>query len=91
MTGEGRIFKEQQQEQVLCPECGKELAKESLVTHRQTHHGVAKGGLGSEGGGADRGNKPMNYRMAFHARAGPRPCTVDGCSGRASTRTVMRV
>ena len=49
MKGEGRIFKERQREWVLCPECGKDLSKGSLVTHRQTQHGVAKGGLGSEG------------------------------------------
>ena len=48
MTGEGGGFKEQQREWILCPECGKELAKGSLVTHRQTQHGVAKGRLGSE-------------------------------------------
>ena len=35
MTGEGRSFKEQQREQVSCPECGKDLVKGSLVTHRQ--------------------------------------------------------
>ena len=44
MTEEGRIFKERQQEQVLCPECGKELAKGSLVVHHQNQNGVAKGG-----------------------------------------------
>ena len=98
MTGEGRIFKERhqerQQEQVLCPECVKDLTKGSLVTHRQTQHGVDKGGLGSEGGGSDGcdgGNDPRTYRVAFPARAVPRPCSVKGCSGRASTRTEMRV
>ena len=29
--------------------------------------------------------------MAFPAMAGPRPCPVKGCSGRASTRTAMKV
>ena len=53
-------FKERQQERVLCPECGKELVKGSLVTHHQTQHGVAKGGLGSEGGGAE-GVDGVNY------------------------------
>ena len=33
-TVEERIFKEWQRERVLCPECGKELTKGSLVTHR---------------------------------------------------------
>ena len=40
MMVEWRCFKERQmerqQEQVLCTECGKDLAKGSLVTHRQT-------------------------------------------------------
>ena len=48
--------------------------------------------MGSEGdksyGG---GNEPRTYRMAFLTRSGPRPCPVEGCSGRASTQTAMRV
>ena len=32
-TGEDQSFKERQQERVILPECGKELAKGSLVTH----------------------------------------------------------
>ena len=91
MTGEGGSFKERQQEQVLCPDCNKDLAKGSLVTHCQTQHGVAKGGLGSEGDESDGGDKPRTYRLAFPARVGPRPCPVEGCSGRASTWTAMRV
>ena len=78
MTGEGRILKEREQERVLCPECGKELEKGSLVMHRQTQNGVAKGGLGTEGGGADGGKEPMTYRMAFPTRAGPMPFPVEG-------------
>ena len=62
------------------------------MTHRQTQHGVAKGGLGSEGDEADGGgDDPRTYRMTFPMRVGPRPCPVEGCSGRASTRTTMRV
>ena len=34
MTREGRRFKERQRERLLCPECGKEMARGSLVTHR---------------------------------------------------------
>ena len=90
--GEGRSFKERQRERVLCPECGKELAKGSLVTHRQTQHGVAKGRLGSEGDEADGGgDDPRTYKMAFPVRVGPRPFPVKGCSGRASTWMMMRV
>ena len=61
MTGEGRIFKEREQERVSCPECGKELEKGSLMTHLKTQHGVAKGRLGSEVYEEDRGsNKTRN-------------------------------
>ena len=42
------IMKERHRERVLCPECGKELTKGSLVTHHQNQNGVAKGGLVSE-------------------------------------------
>ena len=73
MTGEGRSFKERQRERVLCPECGKEMAKGSLVAHRQTQHGVAKGRLGQEGKEEAGGDEPRTYRMAFPAKAGPRP------------------
>ena len=45
----------------------------------------------SEGGGADGGGETRIYRIAFSKRARPRPCPVEGCSGRASTRTAMRV
>ena len=61
------------------------------MTHRQTQHRVSKGGLGSEGGVADRGDEPRTYRMSFPARARPRPCPVEGCSDWVSTRTEMRV
>ena len=46
MEGDGQSFKERQWERVLCPECGKETAKGSLVAHRQNQNGVEKGGLG---------------------------------------------
>ena len=62
------------------------------MTHCQTQNGGAKGGLRSEGDEADGGgNEPRNYRMEFPARAGTRPCPVEGCSGRATTRTAMIV
>ena len=71
-------------------ECGKELAKELLVKHRQTQHGATKGGLVSEGDEADRGDNIRTYRLAFTAKTGPRTCPVEDCSGQASMRTEMR-
>ena len=38
-----------------------------------------------------KGNEPRTFRMAFSAKAGPRPCPVKGCSGRAATWTAMQV
>ena len=43
MMGEGRSFEESQPEQVLCPECGEDLEKESLMAHRQNLYDVVKG------------------------------------------------
>ena len=72
MTREGMSFKERKWEQVSYPECVKEFGKGSLVTHRQNHHGVAKGRLGSEGDEADGGgNEPRTYKIVFLTRAGP--------------------
>ena len=59
--------------------------------HCQTQQGVAKGGLGSEGGEVDGGDEPRTYILTFPAKSGHRPCPVEGCSGRASTLTAMRV
>ena len=35
--------------------------------------------------------EPRTYHMAFPAKGGPWSCPVEGCPGRAVTRTVMRV
>ena len=61
------------------------------MAHRQTHHGVEIGGLVQEVDKEAGGDNPRTYRMVFPAKEVPRPCPVEGCSGRASTRTAMRV
>ena len=76
MSGKGRTFKDRQRERVLCLECRKEIAKGSLVAHRQTQHGVPKGGLGPEGDEVDGGNDPRTYTTLFPAKVGPRPFPV---------------
>ena len=70
MMGEWRRFKERQRERVLCTECGKELAKGSLVTHRQTQNRVAKGGLGSEEGGSDGGRRAQDLQDGVSCEGG---------------------
>ena len=67
------------------------LGEGSLVAHRQTQQGVANWGLGQEGDEEGGGDDPRTSRMAFPTNAVPRPCPVEGCSGRAATRTAMRV
>ena len=90
--GEGRSFKDRQQEGILYLYCGKDLDKGSMVMHHQNQHIVAKGRLEFEG---DKtygvGEMQRTYNMEFSTRAGPRPCPVKGCSGQVSPRTAMRV
>ena len=81
MTGEGRRFKEREQERVLCLGFRKALVKGSLVTHHQTQNSLEKGVLGSEGDKADKGNNLRTYRLVFPAKTGPRPFSFEGCSG----------
>ena len=83
-----RIYKDRQRVQVNFPECGKDLRR-SLAAHCQTQHHVAKGGPGQEGNGDGGVNDPRTNRMAFLAKAGPKPCPVGGCSGRVVTQTAM--
>ena len=85
MTGVMRSYRESQRERVNSLEGGKYLEKGSLAAHRQTHHGVAKEGLGQEDNGEGWGNEPRTYRTEFPAKVGSRPCPFQGCSGRAAT------
>ena len=91
MTGIGRSYKEQQWERVNCPECGKDLARGSLVAHRQKQHGVAMGRPGQEGNIEDGGDKTRDYRMVFPTKAGLISCPVEWYSVQAATRTSMRM
>ena len=65
---------------MLCLECGKELAKGSLVAHHQNQHGVEKGGSRQEGNKEGRGKNPRTFRMAFPVKSGLSNCQVKGCS-----------
>ena len=63
----------------------------SLDAHCQTQNGFSKGGPGQEVDGEVRGNDPRTNRMLFPTMVGPRHFPVEGCSGRAATRTSIRV
>ena len=47
--------------------------------------------MGSERNESDGGDETRIYRMVFPVKEGPRTFLVEECSGRASTRTTMRV
>ena len=43
LTGEGRSYRERQQDWVECEECGEQLAVGSMSSHLMTRHGKAAG------------------------------------------------
>ena len=48
---------------MLCPECGKYLARGSLVAHHQNQNGMTKGGLGQKGDKEGRGYDTRNFQV----------------------------
>ena len=81
MTGEGRSYKERQQERVICMECGRELERGPLLLHCQTQHGTEKGGLGKEGDKEGGDDETRTFWMEFIAKLGTRTFPIEGCSG----------
>ena len=90
MAGEGPKYQERQKKRVECGECGKEMAAGLLASHRMTHHRQAKEDSWSWEALATGGD-PRTYWMAFLTKGGPRSSPVEGCPGRAGTRTAMRM
>ena len=91
MMGVERNYKERQRERLIFPKCGRYLSRGSLATHYQIYNVTAKGVTSQEVEGEGGGDKTRTYCVSFLARAGPRHCPVEGCSGRAATWTAMRV
>ena len=92
MTGEGPTYQERKRERVECGDCGKGMAAGSLDAHRMVQHGKAKAERWSWTDAATGGGgKPTTYRIEFPTQGGARECPVEGCLGRAGTRTAMRV
>ena len=90
MTGEGPTYWERQKERVDYGECGKEMAAGSLASHQMTQHGQAKEEWWSWEASATGGDL-RTYRLAFPTKGGLMSCPVEGCPGRAGTRTAMRI
>ena len=91
MTGEGPTYRERKREPVECGDCGKGMVAGSLDAHRMVQHGKAKAErwiwADAETGG---GGEPTTYQIEF-PKGGTRECPVEGCPGRARTRTAMRL
>ena len=73
------------------PECRKYLARGSLAVHRQTQHGVAKGGSGQENDKEFGGDDTRTFRVAFLEKSELSSFPVEGCSGQAATWMSMRI
>ena len=94
MTGEEPTYRERLKERVKCGDCGKEMAAGSLEAHRMLQHGKAKEDKWrwtNAATGVGGGGEPNTYRVEFPTKGGTRECPVEGCLGRAGTRTAMRV
>ena len=67
------------------------MAAGSLVSHRMTQHGKAKADKWSWNKSATGGGETRTYWIEFPTKGGTRGCPVEGCPGRAETRTAMRI
>ena len=90
MKGEGPYYRERQKGQVHCNECREEMAVGSMAGHIRTQHGRAVEGRKSW---ADTppDEETRTYLMTLPTATGPQNYPVEGCLGRAATRTAMRV
>ena len=66
------------------------MAAGSLASHQMTQHGKAKEEQWSCNA-SSTGGEPRTYMIEFPTKGGTRECPVEGCPGRAGTRTAMRV
>ena len=90
MTGEVPSYRERQKGRVQCSKYRDKMAAGSLAGHMMTQHGQASEERWSWEKLAT-GEEPRKYRMEFLAKGGPRIYPVEGCPGKAATRTAMRV
>ena len=66
------------------------MVAESLASHRMTQHGQATAEQWIWEASATVG-EPQTYRLAFPTKGGLRSFPLEGCPGRAGTRTAMRM
>ena len=90
MTGKGLSPRERKRERVTGGDCGQEMAAGSLDLHRMSQHGRARERKWTWTDATTGGEEPRTYRIDF-PKGGAKTCPVEGCPGRAGTRTAMRV
>ena len=90
MTGDGPKPRERNRERVTCGDCGQEMASRSLDSHRMTQHGKARERKWAWTDASTGGEEQQTYWMEF-PKGRTKECPVEGCPGRAGTRTAMRV
>ena len=90
ITGEGPTYRGIQKGRVHCREWGEEMVAGSLESNMMTQHGQVAEAWRSWRNPAT-GDGPWKFLMDFPSKGGPRSCPVEGCPGRASTRTAMWV
>ena len=92
ITGEDPTYRERQKGWVTCRECGEEMSVGSLASHLMNQHGrVAEAQRSWRTPSTGDGDRPQKFRTAFLAKGGPQSCPVEGCPGRAATRTEIWV
>jgi hypothetical protein len=74
---------------VVCPICEKDLAQSSLAHHMRVQHGRTSGGSGFDPPEVI-GAPPAEYRVSFPKTATLADCPVEGCPGKATSRTNLR-
>ena len=90
ITGEVTTYRERQKGLGYYRECGEEMEAVSMESRMMTQHGRVAEVQQSWKTLATR-KELQKYRMAFLAKGGPLSLPVEGCPGRAATRTVIRI
>ena len=88
VTGEGKTYRQRQQQRVNRPECGKNYAKSSLKHHRRCQHG---------GEPEINWNHPLladqpagHHVISFPRQLHTKDCPVPGCPASLCTKQGMR-
>ena len=91
MTEEGPTYRNIQNDRVECGDCGKDMAAGFLEAHHMIQYGKEKADKWSWAEASTEGGEPHTYQIEFPTKGGTREFPVEGCPGKAGTRTAMRV